>query len=296
MIGDADEVVVDPLTARVSLSGRDLTSRFIDSKTTQKFSNNTSSQIATIFANNHGLNTSRIVATTTQVGTFYQTQQTLLTREVTEWDLLTFLAQQENFVVYVEGNDLVYMQRPTTSENPYILKYQAPLIGQIGTIDIGNAGVKFNGQNLRISRSTTLAADVKVTVKVPYGTKTGKAFYVTAESTHRQRSYLQNLPLPSKKKQKFSYVIPGLTKEQATQKAQQLLKNITQHEVRINARVPGENTLRKEGIIQLIGTNTAADQIYYADQVRRHISTQPDIGYDMEISAKNHSVDSQPTL
>jgi len=285
MVGEADDVQVDLLAARVMISGRDNTSKFIDNSTTEKFPNKTSSYIVTQFAKQQGLNPV-VTATTTIVGTFYENQQTLLSREVTQWDLMTFLAQQENFVLFVRNNDLVFEPRQTTSQNPYILKYAPPTIIQ--------ASPTFNGMALSISRSTTLAKDVQVTVKVPYNPKTGKAFSVTKKATHRKRSYLKDVPEPSKVVQKFSYIFPGLTPEQASQRAQQLLQNITIHEVNLTASMPGDNVLKKDSLIQLTGTNTSLDQFYYADQVDRQLSISE--GYSMTISAKNHSVDSEVSL
>jgi len=284
ILGDADEVEVDPLGARVLLSGRDYTSKFIDIKTTEKFPGKTSSYIVTQFANTAGLNPV-VTPTTTVVGTFYDTQQTLLSRTVTQWDLMTFLAQQENFVLFVQKDNLVFEPRPNDSKNPYILTYQPPTIIQSSPV--------FNGMALGITRYMTLAKDVKVTVKSPYNSKTGKAFYVTVTSTHKSRAYLHGVPPPSSEVQKYSYIIPGLTPEQATQKANQLLRDITLHEVNLTASVPGENTLQKDSLIKLQGTGTSADQFYYVDQVVRYLSVN---GYNMTISAKNHSVDSEVTI
>lgn len=285
IIGDADSVQIDVLSSRVMLTGRDYTSKFIDNRTTEKFPSKTSSYIVTQFANQQGLNPV-VTPTKTIVGTFYQTQQTLLSKEVTQWDLMTFLAQNENFVLFVSNNDLVFEPRPVESENPFVLNYQPPNITQ--------ASPSFNGMSLSISRYTTLAQDVKVTVKVPYSPKTGKAFYIPRKATHRPRTYLQNVPKSSNQVQKYSYLIPGLTPEQASQQADNILRNITLHEINLSAVVPGENTLRKDSLIKLTGTNTSIDQLYYADQVRRTLSITD--GYIMQISAKNHSVDSQVTI
>lgn len=279
MVGDADEIDVDPLSATIRISGRDLTSRLIDTKTTQKFSNQTASSIAIQFANEHGL-TPQVTNTTTIVGNFYQTQQTLMTNEYTEWDLLTFLAQQEDFVCFVNKNTLIFEPRPTTSSNPYILTYQPPTTQQ--------ASPQYNGMQLRLTRSLTLAKDVSVTVKVPYGTKNHNAFFVKATSRHTVSNASRG-PV-----QKYSYVIAGLSQEQALQKAQSILKDITIHEILLDTRLPGDNLLLKDSLIKLQGTNTAYDQLYYPDQVVRTLNAHT--GYTMEVSAKNHSVNTEVTL
>ena len=284
MQGDADDMQLDPGSARVLLSGRDLTASFIDNKTTQKFSNQTSSQIVTMFAQQQGLKT-QITPTSTLVGTYYSQQQVMLTDEITQWDLMVFLAQQEDFVLFVQGDTLVFEPRPTDTnvQNPYVIQYVAPSDTM--------ASPTINAMSLSLNRSMTLAKDAQVTVRVPYGTKNGQAFSVVAKTSRRTRPNLSNVPKPSMKVQKYSLTKPGLNQEQALQYAQQRLREITSHEVRLTASVPGDNRLKKDSLIQLVGTNTAFDQYYYADQVTRRLSFTD--GYTMDISAKNHSVDSQ---
>jgi len=283
--GDCDELEVDPLSARVMLSGRDLTSRFIDTKTTNKYPNQTSSQIAAIFAAEHGLMTN-ITPTFTPVGSYYNSQNVLMSKVTTEWDLLCYLANQENYFVYVKQNVLYFNPKTYDLSNVYTLQYQAPTPS--------NASPTFNGMRLGLFRSTTLSSDVSVTIKIPYNINTGKADFVRASSTHRSRAYLHNVPAPSGKVQKYSFVMPGLTKQQAQQKANQILQDITLHEVRLTAYIPGNNILQKNGAVQLKGTNTAYDQLYYIEQIVRRINVPE--GYNMEISAKNQSTDTEITL
>lgn len=289
MQGNVDDMELDPAGARILLSGRDYTSLFIDNKTTQKFSNQTSSNIVAMFAEQQGVKT-KITPTSTMVGTYYSQQQVILSSEITQWDLMVFLAQQEDFVLFMSGDTLVFEPRPsdTNVQNPYVIKYVPP--------DDGDSALSptINAERLAFCRSMTLAKDASVTVRVPFGTKTGKAFAMSAYSTHRAKSNLNGVPKPSQKVQKYSFVKPGLTPEQATQFAQQRLREITSHEVRLVARVPGDNSLKKDSLIQVTGTKSAFDQYYYADQVTRHINN--DEGYVMDISAKNHSVDSEVSL
>ncbi len=285
MVGDCDDIDIDPILGRVVISGRDLTSRLIDNKTTNKFSSLTASAIAEKFAEENNLNPV-VTPTTTKVGVYYNYYQTVLTRQTTEWDLLTFLAQQENFIVYVTGNDLVFKPLPSESDLPYILSYTAPLLGILPQ--------QFNGMDLQFHRSMTLANDVTVKIRVPYNAKTGKAFTVTRTSKHTPRSHVPGVPTVSGKKQIYSYVIPGLTPEQALQRAQSILKNITIHEIKLNASLPGDNFLRKDSVIKVVGTESAFDQIYYADRVERIMNINE--GYTMRLEAKNHSVDSQVIL
>lgn len=275
--GDADGIVDDFCDRRVTLSGRDFSARMIDTKITQKFSNQTASQIAIMFAKEHGLNPV-VTNTSTPVGTYYEQQQVLLAHETTEWDLLTFLAQNENFVVFVNNNDLIFEPRPTSSQNPYVFTYQPETDTYSSPI--------FNGLDLRFTRYLTLSKDVKVTIKVPYGSRNGKPFYRTKTASHTNSTKTGNL-------QKYSYVIPGLTPQQATQRADQILRDITRNEIVMETTCAPDNILKKDSIIKVSGTGTAYDNIYYADEIVRTFSYEE--GYLMRVTAKNHAVDSEVT-
>lgn len=280
MVGDCDEMIIDPLRQIITFSGRDLTSRFIDTKTYAKYPNQTASTIVTNLANSHGLNPV-VTSTSGNVGTFYIRENTLMTKETTEWDLITFLAQQYNFVAYVQQNNLVFGAKPTAENSqPYVLSYQSPSSPSGSPI--------FNGMTLDMTRCFTVAKDVTVKVRVPYSPLTGRSFTATAGK--------KNPSINSSKagNQVYTYTYPGLSNAQALAKAQQLAQEITLNELKISATLPGDNKLLKSSIIQLIGTGTRFDQVYYTDTVVRNISVED--GYTMEVHAKNMDVNSQVLL
>ena len=280
MVSDCDEMVIDPLKAIVTFTGRDLTSRFIDTKTYAKYPNQTASTIVTNLANEHGL-TPVVTATQGNVGTFYIRQNTLMTKETTEWDLITFLAQQYNYVAYVQGNNLVFSPKPTMENStPYILQYQPPSLPSGSPI--------FNGMTLDLTRCFTVAKDVTVKVRVPYSPLTGRSFTATAGKKN------PTINSTSAGNQIYTYTYPGLSNAQALAKAQQLLQEITLNELKLSCSLPGDNKLLKSSLIQLIGTGTRFDQYYYTDTVTRNISVED--GYTMEVHAKNMDVNSQVSL
>lgn len=274
MVGDVDKLEIDPLTMIAKFSGRDLSSRLSDTKTYAKYSNSYSSDIAISLAKEHGL-TPRVTPSRVKAGTFYKFEHTLLTKETTEWDLLTFLAQSQDWVVFVDGAELVFEPRPTVTTTPYILQYTPPT--EISASPI------FTGMDLFFTRSLTLANDVKVLLRVPTSPQSGKAFTVTATSQNHLRK--------STGLQVFTYTIPGLSKEQAQQRANRLATEITLHEIRLNANVPGDNLLKKDSIIQVRGVTTSFNQNFYPDMVTRKINISE--GYNMTIAAKNHSTASE---
>lgn len=288
LVGDIDLMEVDPLNAKVNISGRDLTSRFLDTKTTQTFPNDTASNIAIKLANKHGL-TPVVTPTTGTVGRYFTNFSTnatnLLSKQITEWDLLTFIAQQSGFVTFVQDTRLFFSPFPNDEKGSYVLNFTNPKGEGLSPV--------YDGMDLRFRRSLTLARDVIVKVIVPTNPQTGKSFVKTAKYVRRTRN-LPGMPKQVSTPQTYSFIRAGLTEQQAQDQANSLAKNITLQEIVLTTTRPGDNKLRKDGLIKVTGTNTAYDQIYFSESVMRHLSV--DSGYNMSITAKNHSVDSQLQL
>jgi hypothetical protein len=286
MVGVVDLLDIDPLKATVTISGRDLSARLIDTKSSQKYPSYTASQVAQLLATKHQLK-AQITPTTELVGVIFANNNVLVTKEITEWDLLTYVAQQSGFVVFLRNDTLVFEPYPKQDANSaFIIQYQAP--------SATNASPQFNGMDIKFRRSLTLARDVKVLVKVPFNPLSGKAFTVTAQATRRTRPYLHNVPSFVGAPQTYTFIRPGLTREQAQNTANQLLSNITLHEVIIDVTMPGDITLRKDSIIQVRGTGTSFDQFYYADVTYRRLNYRE--GFMQQLQGKNHSVDTEVNL
>lgn len=278
--GKVDDITFDPVAATIEIAGRDLTAEFIDGKTTERWPNLTSSQIATQLAQRHNL-TPVVTVTKTKAGTFYEIDHVRLTDKRSEWDLLTWLAHEEQFVVYVKGQELHFEPKPDATKEPYMLQWQ-PANDERGH-------PVFNGMRIAFSRNLTLAKDVIVQVR-SWNAKNKKGFIKTARATHNKNTVLAGAAQPIGDAQTYSYTIPGLTPEQALQKAQALLKEITQHEVKLHADMPADNLLGVTDVIQVVGTGSDFDQLYYPDSILREMSVRS--GYVMRITAKNHSPES----
>lgn len=275
--GQVDDVTFDPANRVIEVSGRDLTAQMIDTKTTEKWQNLTSSQIAEKIAAAHGL-TPVVTKTATKAGKYYEIDHARLTDQRSEWDLLTTLAHEENFVVFVRGKSLYFQPKPDANSTPYLLHWQEP--------DEAGQPPKFNGTSLIFARNLTLAKDVIVHVR-SWNAKNKKGFTKTAQATHNKNTVLAGAAQPVGEAQVYNYTFPNLTPEQALKKAQALLKEITAHEVKMEVQAPGDNELDVTSILQVIGTNTALDQIYYPDSIRRSMNDYD--GYLMTVNAKNHS-------
>lgn len=284
ILGQVDQIEFDDLNTMITLTGRDLTAKFIDNKTTLKYPNLTSSQIIEKLGAEQGL-TVVATKTTTPVGVYYSANHSSLTVEKPEWDLMTFLAQQENFALYIEGKTLYFQPVPTDKDNPYVVVWT--------TAPKGTSAPNFTGISLRRSRALTVARDITIKLRswLP-GTK--KSFNVTAKATPNKKVVLAEAAQPIGDSQVYTYTIGGLSKQQAINRAQQILQSLSAQERNIEIDLPGDNLLKKVGVVQLMGTQTDFDQIYYTFEVERRFNLRD--GYLMTVKAKNHSPNSQVTI
>jgi phage protein D len=277
--GQVDDLDYDPVMKTMTLHGRDLTARMIDTKVSVNNLNQTSSQIAAQFAANHGL-TPVITATTTKIGTVYNQNASNLKQERAEWDILCELATFENFDVFVTGQELHFQPKPTDTGARYALVWTPPETDAHG-YPIGNfTGIQFN-------RSMTIAKGVTVTVKSwnAKDKKTYSASYPKAATTTKAGQSGAATPLS------YLFTKPGLTQDQCQKWAMQQYQQITQHMVKMTADLPGDDLLTCSNIVQVRGTGSAWDQDYYPDSVKRSLSVGE--GYRMTVSAKNISQDQE---
>jgi hypothetical protein len=289
--GGADQVAVDPAIGTVTVEGRDLSYLLIESRTQEEFLNHTSSQVVTELARRHGL-TPVVTATKGPVDRFYAADHTKTTlgtfhRQVTEWDLCVFLAQREGFDLYVVGRELHFQPKTLPDATPWVIRYQPPR---------GDVQQRMNVQSLRMSRSLIIAKDIQVTVRswnskdanpvVAVAKKTGFGKVSAAGSSRAKGGAFTG--------QNFVYVYPGLTKDQAQQRAEQRLKELSQHERVIEFDAPGSLDIDPRTTLLLTGTGTTFDQRYHIDHIRRRISY--DHGFSQSVRAKNQDSSSQITV
>lgn len=286
IIGEVDDIDFDPIHRTVTLPGRDYTKRLIDAKTTEKWPNKTASEIATMLAKNHDL-TPVVTRTTKTVGGYYEIDHVRVGEARSEWDLITWLANHtfdadgNKFIVYVKGDELHFEPGPTQKDEPYLLEI-VQANGQQGY-------TAFDGTNIHFSRNLSVLKNVVVTVKT-WNSKHKQGF-TASYPTNKSRGITPGSS--ASKKQNYDYTFPGLTYEQALQKAQAIHGDITKHEVKLSAQMPADNDLTPRNIIKAKGTGTLFDQLYYPESVTRHFSKD---GYMMSISAKNHSTENNPSL
>ncbi|UZO91774.1 Hypothetical protein RMP42_05985 [Roseomonas mucosa] len=279
--GRADDVELDYPRREIRLSGRDYTADLLEAVTTEKWPNRTASEIVKDIAGRHNL-TPVVTATSTRSGTYYTRDHVRLTDESTEWNLVTYLAEQEGFVVYLSGKELHFESPPLDADaTRWVLKYEPPTLAR--------PYARANGGGLILRRNLTVARNVIVKV-VSWNSKQKKSFEVTrrADKARRARGVSD---LPS---QTFVYRLPGLTEEQAIQEADRRLKAISQHERSVDWSGPGDVSLTPRQLLVVQGTGTEFDQPYFIDAVDRRLSDFE--GFTMRIRARNRTPESRAAL
>jgi phage protein D len=270
--GAVDSIMIDPTLGMVHLEGRDLTASLIETRTQETFSNRTASEIASLLAGRHNL-AQQVFATTTPVGRYYQDEHDRITlnqfsHSTTEWDLLIFLARQEGFDVFVQGQTLYF--QPATEPTEIAALFQPDDL-----ID------------LKLERSLTLARDIEVVVK-SWNSRQNSAFVQRARANGRCVSGKS-----ASQPQQYVLVRPNLTPDDALKLAQRTLAELTRHERTIGMTVPGELMLTPRSIIMLEGTCSDFDQAYYIDVIERRLHQTG--GLTQHIRAKNTSPRTETT-
>jgi phage protein D len=284
IVGKVDDVAIDLTGRTIGVTGRDLSGDLIDTKSSAKFPNLTSSQIVQKIAAAHGL-TAVVKPTGTKAGRFYQIDRVRLQNDETEWDMLTYLAREEGYSIFMQGRELHFEPLPTATQDPYVVRYSPPAAD--------GSSASASQSEIKVSRNLTLARDVRVTVK-SWNSKSKKAFEKVFQFKRVRNPLNGKAGSPSSPAQEYSYVIPGLTPEQALQRAEQIARDITAHELKLSIDGPADNLLRTTDVLSLDGTGTALDQIFYPASIVRSFDASS--GYHWRIEAKNHSPETEPTL
>ena len=278
MTGQVDDAECDPTSGALSISGRDLTAKLIDTKTTKTWPDQTASQIVTMLAGQVGL-TAQVTATKTPVGKYSKSAYAAVSRETPLWDLITTYAQQEGFDAYVSGTTLYFGPSQADSDpNPYLVTCVR---------DQTDNTVNCSVETLKLKRSLTLAKDISVTV-IAHSLKTGKP---VKEIASRQ-GVKTTKTSQTKTQTTQNYVIrrPNLTPQQALQLAQKTLDDLTRHERTFEASHFDNGTLNTRRKVRISGTASDFDQDYFLDKVSRSFSFGE---CSMTFSGKNHPVETQ---
>lgn len=259
----------------VTLSGRNVIGRMLDTKLTEKFPNLTASGIAEKIAGKYHLSTAKITKTNKLAGTFYNSNSTVLSNDSNEWDLLLFLAKQENFIVRVKNDQLLFGPYGTVTgyEN------QEPISYTWG----------YDIESLEIERSPQ--ATKEIIVKVISYDRNSKA---RIEETAKNKTAPGTKKGDEAKPYLETYVIPGLTREQVQKKAAFILNELTRTELIGNMNCAGNPELAIDRKISIHGAGDGISRSYYINRVTHGFDLSG--GYKSEVSfSSKFMIDDQPS-
>ena len=241
--GVADRVSIDPIKGEVRVWGRDLTAGFVAAQIEESFENQTSSEVATLLAARRGL-LAAVTATDTLIGRYYQSGRTRTSlpqhaRATTEWDLLCWLAQTENFDVWVGGQTLYF--QPLEVAAPSFVLTPRDCVG------------------LTMQHALDIAAGVTVTVR--------------SWSSLSQSAIVQSSGNGVGTGGSNRTVIrPNLSSDDAQMLADRLVSQISGHERTLFIDVPGDVVTAPRMIMGLTQTGTDFDGQYVVCGVDRRLS------------------------
>jgi len=252
----------------IAINGRNVVGQMIDYKITEKYPNLTASNIAEKFSAQFGL-TPIITPTTTFSGVYYNNNSTTLGRETNVWDLLLYLAKMENFIVRVKNGQLLF--------GPY-----ATVTGYVNQVPI-NYTWGYDIEEAELERSPHAARDIVVKV-ISYNRNTKGRIVETAKSTTligtkvkgqtgQRQSYIE------------TYIIPGLTRDQAQRKAEWILAELSRTELIGTMKCAGNVDLDIDRQIALNGLGDQLSQNYYLNKVTHSLNLSE--GFRSEVSFSN---------
>jgi phage protein D len=283
LIGNADDIEIDPVAAEIVISGRDLTSKLIDVKRSVSFITDPllPSDVVRQIAKEVGLNPV-VVDTDAPVGGYYQIVKAIVEANSTYWDIVTRLAQVSNFVAYVKGRDLHFEPREKLASDPYVIHWDAA--------NDDRAFPVLNAMRLRLSRNLSISKDIRVRV-VSYDQKQKREIVAIAEKKRVRNKVTKGAGASSEPPVEYTRAFPNMKHDQAQAKANALLAELSQHEMNMHVDLPGDSILSTRMLIKLSGTGSDFDQAYFPSSIVRTFSLSD--GYRMELTAKNQSPDSE---
>jgi hypothetical protein len=226
----------------IELQGRNQVAPFMDTQTTQKYPNLTSSAIVSYLAKQQGLST-QITPTYTLAGTYYASDNTTMTSNQTQWDLIQYLAMQEGFLANVKGNTLFFGPRES-------LLNSKPIIYTWGQ----------NLKTLKLSKTPHASRDIKVTVYSWQGKKKTRVSG-TAEAT---TGYIGRVKGTNSREGYFeTYYYPGLTKEQCDQRAKAILQQLSATQITGELTTYGNPAMNEYQSIQIKGVGAGIDGVTF---------------------------------
>lgn len=246
----------------LTLHGRNKTGAMIDTKVTETYPNRTASDIARLFAQEHGL-TAVVTQTTEFAGSYYNQRAASIGKETSQWDLLLFLAKRENYIVRVRGRELRFGPYDTVVPDTTPIQY----------------AWGYDVESLTIERSPHAARDVVVHV-LSYDRDHKRRIKETATSTTQAAERIgQNR---GRAKYELTFQVPGLTRQQAQNRAKRILADYSRKQLLGRMSAAGNVDLSVDRQVRVDGVGKGLSASYYLSRVVHSFDESG--GYTSEMS------------
>lgn len=264
--GNADSISIDWDERTVEISGRDHSSKLSETRVTEKYNNQTISDVVSDIASKAGLNPV-ISGGSDVVGKQFDTDTTYLALGQTGFELLSDLAERYGYRFFVDGSDLHFEPNESNS-GVYQVAYRPPAPGQ---------PLAMNATRLKTSRNLKASKTVNVEVN-SWDTKT---------QTNNQGS----ATVEGASGDALNYKIdnaPTLSQADADVIAAAKAEEVTRHELNVEVSMPGDLDASVTQKLSLSGTGTLYDQEYDIDHIHFEIGHHGHGGggFQMTISTK----------
>ena len=269
--GTADEDIKLNMDAgTVVLSGRDYSGKLIDAKTAETFSNQTLAQIATTLAGRVGL-TPNVSGTGQLAGQFYEidharTSHDTFSRSTSYWELITYMAQQEGYDVWVDGSTLNVQPKDSMTGGTAFTVSNQLTFASSGILTARTSNV----EGLSMTSRAALAKDIQVTVKSWGG---------------KRKAVVTGVSGPASAGQKVVKTFPNLSAAQCSTRANAIRAELGRHQRIVSFSMPGEFALRPRQPIAVQGTGTQFDATFFVAEIERRYSFEG--GFWQSVTAKS---------
>ncbi len=297
------------------IGGRSWAYLLMTAKTTAVYPNTVASEVAQTIAAKHGLDFSD-GGTKSQVkaGKAYADAQVLSGRNVTEWDLLTSLAQFEGRELFVRGKKLYYLPEQPDSAQPQAVLYWGGVPAGVPPWKPGTLTAPID--KLRATHWAQFSHDIIVTCTSVHpksgqilsanwdGSRNktaaqgkglgGLAPAPTAKRARARQTVRMQAPrIGNREQYKFHFV--GLTKNQLDERARAIWLDLSRHEFVCTIGLAGDTRydLHENYLIQ--GTGRIIDQqVYRPKSVRLAYGAHE--GFSASLALTSHHVQSTGSL
>ncbi len=253
--GRADRIHFNPVSGLVTLEGRDYAARLLDLPVSETFLNCTSSEVAQQLATRCGLSAS-VDQTSKFVGQYYQIEHARLSmapfsRFSTAWDLLSNLAQLEQFDLWVQDLTLNFKAAPPATTPALQITFQAGQPARPASI--------LNVTSLSLERNLAVASNIPVVVSSWNSRQRSRVRVQAGNSTTSGASGIRILR-------------PNLPADTAQSLANAISNTVLTHRRTLTATMAGDLETAARGPVQMTGLGAPWDGTYRVAKLEREMT------------------------